>query len=86
MCLIHGLSHDVKNTDCVFQNVALRGIFGPKSDELKEDGVNRKIIVFRSSYCLPDIIRIIKRRRIGWEKHVATVQSCNSLVRRLERM
>jgi hypothetical protein len=55
----------------VFENRVLRGIFGPKWDEIR--GERRK---FHSEkldtlYSSPDIIRQIKSRRMRWAGHVA---------------
>jgi hypothetical protein len=47
----------------VFENRVLRKIFGPKREE---DGSWRKLHndVFRSLYSSPDIVRVIKSRRV----------------------
>jgi hypothetical protein len=50
----------------VFENRVLRGIFGPKGDEVT--GKWRKL---HSLYSSPDIIRQIKSRRMRWAGHVA---------------
>jgi hypothetical protein len=49
----------------VFENRALRRIFGPKRDE--ETGGWR----IHNLYSSPSIIRIIKSRRMRWTGHVA---------------
>jgi hypothetical protein len=55
----------------VFENRALRRIFGPKRDE--ETGGWRKLHneELRNLYSSPSIIRIIKSRRMRWTGHVA---------------
>jgi hypothetical protein len=55
----------------VFENRVLRGIFGPKRDEVT--GERRKLHSgeVHNMYSSPDIIRQIKSRRMGWAGHVA---------------
>jgi hypothetical protein len=55
----------------VFENRVLRGIFGPKRDEVT--GGWRKLYneELHNLCCSPSIIRIIKSRRIKWAGHVA---------------
>ena len=49
----------------------MRGIFGPKRDEVTEEW--RKLLNegLNDLYCSPNIIRVIKSRRMGWAGHVA---------------
>jgi hypothetical protein len=53
----------------VFENGRLRKIFGPKSEE---DGSWRKLHndELHSLYSSPNIVRVIKSRRMRWEGHV----------------
>ncbi|PSN35706.1 hypothetical protein C0J52_10179 [Blattella germanica] len=55
----------------VFENKVLRKIFGPKRDE--ETGEWRRLhnTELKDVYGKPDIIRIIKSRRLRWAGHVA---------------
>jgi hypothetical protein len=55
----------------VFENRMLRGIFGPKRDEVT--GERRKLHSgeLHNLYSSPDIIRQIKSRRMRWAGHVA---------------
>jgi hypothetical protein len=53
----------------VFENRALRRIFGPKRDE--EIRSWRKLNKEELYNCSPSIIRIIKSRRMSWAGHVA---------------
>jgi hypothetical protein len=48
----------------------LRKIFGPKREE---DGSWRKLhnVELHDLYCSPDIVRVIKSRRMRWAGHVA---------------
>jgi hypothetical protein len=54
----------------VFENRVLRKIFGPKRDE---DGSWRKLHndELHSLYSSPNIVRVIKSRRMRWAGHVA---------------
>jgi hypothetical protein len=54
----------------VFGNRVLRKIFGPKREE---DGSWRKLHSdeLHSLYSSPNIVRVIKSRRMRWAKHVA---------------
>jgi hypothetical protein len=65
----------------VFENRVLRGIFGPKRDEVT--GEWRKLhngerLNFHTS---PDIIRQIKSRRVRWVGHVALMGEERNLYR-----
>jgi hypothetical protein len=55
----------------VFENRVLRRIFGPKRDELT--GGSRKLHneELHNLYSSPNIIRMIKLRRMSWARHVA---------------
>ena len=55
----------------VFENTMLRKIFGPKRDE--ETGEWRKLHneELNDLYCSPNIVRVIKSRRMRWARHVA---------------
>jgi hypothetical protein len=54
----------------VFENTVLRRIFGPKREE---DGSWRKLHndELQILYSSPNIVRVIKSRRIKWAGHVA---------------
>jgi hypothetical protein len=56
----------------VFENRVLRKIFGPKREE---DGSWRKLHndELHSLYSLPNIVRVIKSRRMRWAGHVASM-------------
>jgi hypothetical protein len=57
----------------VFENRVLRRIFGPKWDEVTGE---RRSIHNKELYTLyssPNIIRVIKSRRLRWAKHVASM-------------
>ena len=55
----------------MFENKVLRRIFGPRRDEVTGDWRrlhNEEINVLYSS---PNIVRVIKSRRVRWVGHVA---------------
>jgi hypothetical protein len=56
----------------VFENRVLRRIFGPKREE---DGSRRKLHndELHSLYSSPNIVRVIKSRKMRWARHVAHV-------------
>jgi hypothetical protein len=64
----------------VFDNRVLRRIFGPKREE---DGSWRKLHndELHSLYSLPNIVRVIKSRRIRWAGHVARMEEGNGVYR-----
>jgi hypothetical protein len=64
----------------VFENRVLRRIFGPVRDE---DGSWRKLHndEHHSLYSLPNIVRVIKSRRIRWAGHVACMGEGRSVYR-----
>jgi hypothetical protein len=55
----------------VFENRVLRGIFGPKRDEVMGEWRNLHNGELYNLYPSPDIVRYIKSRRMRWAGHVA---------------
>ena len=55
----------------MFENRVLRRVFGPKRDEVK--GEWRKLYneELRDLYSLPNIVQVVKSRRMRWAGHVA---------------
>jgi hypothetical protein len=55
----------------VFENRLLRGIFGPKRDEVTGEWRKPHNEELHHLYSSPSIIRILKARRMRWAGHVA---------------
>jgi len=49
----------------------LRRIFGPKRDEVTRDWRKLHNEELNDLYCSPNIVRVIKSRRMRWAGHVA---------------
>jgi hypothetical protein len=59
----------------VFENWVLRRIFGPKRDEATWGWSKQHNEELHDLYSSPNIIRLIKSRRMGWEVHVKRERS-----------
>jgi hypothetical protein len=57
----------------VFENRVLRRVFGPKRDEVKEEWRKLHNEELYDLYSLPNIVRVVKSRRMRWAGHVARV-------------
>jgi len=55
----------------VFENSVLRRLFGPKRDEVTEEWRKLHNGELRDLYSLPNIVRMVKSRRMRWAGHVA---------------
>ena len=55
----------------VFENVVLRRLFGPWSDEVTGEWRRLHNEELSDLYTWPNIVRVIKSRRLWWEGHVA---------------
>jgi len=55
----------------VFENRVLRRIFGPKRDEVTGEWRKLHNEELNNVYSLPNIVRVIKSRRMRWAGHVA---------------
>ena len=54
-----------------FENMVLRRIFGPKRDEVTGEWRRLHNEELNVLYCSPNILRVIKSRRMRWARHVA---------------
>ena len=55
----------------VFENTVLRGILGPKRDEVTGKGRQLHNEELNDLYSSPNIVRLIKSKRMRWAGHVA---------------
>jgi hypothetical protein len=55
----------------VFENKVLRRIFGPRRDEITGDWRRLHNEELNDLYASPNIVRVIKSRRMRWAEHVA---------------
>jgi len=54
----------------VFENRVLRRVFGSKRDEVTGEWRKLRNEEFRDLYSLPNIVRVVKSRRMRWAGHV----------------
>jgi hypothetical protein len=55
----------------IFENRVLRRVFGPKSDEVTGEWRKLHNEELNDLYSLPNIVRVVKSRRMRWTGHVA---------------
>jgi hypothetical protein len=55
----------------VFENRVLRRVFGPKRDEVTGEWGKLHNEKLNDLYSLPNIVRVVKSRRMRWAGHVA---------------
>ena len=55
----------------VFENRVLRKVFGPKRDEVTGEWRKLHNEELNDLYSLPNIVRVVKSRRMRWAGHVA---------------
>jgi len=54
----------------VFENRMLKRVFGPKRDEVTGEWRKLHIEELSDLYSLPNIVRVVKSRRMRWAGHV----------------
>jgi len=57
----------------VFENMVLRRIFGPRRDEVTGEWRRLHNKEINDLYSSPNIVRVIKSRRMRWAGHVARI-------------
>ena len=55
----------------VYENRVLKRVFGPKRDEVTGEWRKLHNVGLRDLYSLPNIVRVVKSRRMRWTGHVA---------------
>ena len=55
----------------MFENRVLRRVFGPKRDEVTGEWRKLHYEELNDLYSLPNIVRVVKSRRMRWAGHVA---------------
>jgi hypothetical protein len=58
----------------VFEKRALRRIFGPKRDKVTGEWRKLHNEKLNNLYCSPNVVRVIKSRRMRWAGHVACMR------------
>jgi len=66
----------------VFENMVVRRIFGPKRDKVRREWGKLHIEELNALYS-PNILRVIKSRRIKWAGHVARMGEGRDVYRSL---
>jgi len=57
----------------VFENRVMRRVFGPKRNEVTGEWRKLHNEEFSDLYSLPNIVRLVKSRRMRWAGHVASM-------------
>jgi hypothetical protein len=57
----------------VFENRVLRRVFGPKRDKVTGEWRKLHNEELKDLYSLPNIVRVVKSRRMKWAGHVASM-------------
>jgi len=65
----------------VFEKRVLRKIFGPKRDEVTKEWRKLHNEELNDLYCSPNIVRVIKSRRMRWAGHVARMGDSRGVYR-----
>jgi len=65
----------------VLENRVLRGMFGPKTDDVTEEEIKLHNEELNGLYCSTNIILVIKSRRMKWAGHVARLEEGNGVYR-----
>jgi len=65
----------------LFENRVLRRVFGPKRDEVRDEWRKLHNEELRDLYSLPNIVQVVKSRRMRWAGHVARMGEGRSVHR-----
>ena len=69
----------------MFENKVLRNIFGAKKDEIRREWRKLHNAELHALYPSPNIIRILKSRRLRWAGYVARMEQSRNAYRVLVR-
>jgi hypothetical protein len=70
-CEIWSLTLREERRPRVFENRVLRTVFGPKREEVAGEWRKLHNEELNDLYSLPNIVRVVKSRRMSWAGHVA---------------
>jgi hypothetical protein len=65
----------------VYENRVLRRVFGPKRDEVTGEWRKLHNVELNDLYSLPNIVRVVKSRRMRWAGHVARMEEDRGVYR-----
>jgi len=65
----------------LFENRVLREIFGPKRDEVTGEWRKLHYVELNDLYSSPNIVRVIKSRKMRWAGHVARMEERRGVYR-----
>jgi hypothetical protein len=65
----------------VFESRVLRRIFGPKRDEVRGEWRKLHNEELNDLYSLPNILRVVKSRRMRWAGHVERIREGRAVYR-----
>ena len=65
----------------VFENRVLRRVFGPERDEVTGEWRKLHNEELNDLYCSPNIVRVMKSRRMKWAGHVARMGEAGDVYR-----
>jgi len=82
-CEILSLILGEERTLSICENRMLRRIFGSRSDEVTGEWRKLHNEEFNDLYCSPNIVRVIKSRRMKWAGHVACLEERGGVYRLL---
>ena len=68
---VHKIVYGLYMSYPLFENRVLRRVFGPKRDEVTGEWRKLHNEVLSDLYSLPNIVRVVKSRRMRWAGHMA---------------